>query len=224
MFVNVKKFPYVVMEQVGRPTHVVEVGTFNPLDLEVLPFVFDTGCRVQLFEPQPECAERLIEFFKKAEFRHIEITQVALGAAFAQTTLYVPVPTRNNPDAAASAFLSTESPYRVRSQAGKEVEELKSIRVSVEPLSAFDDGTIQALSIDVEGAEWEVLSTLVSRPAVISIELWGQEGYVTPGLVQIEHWMAQNGYTLHDRTETDAIYIFEEMPVELNRLEGIEHG
>lgn len=209
MFANANKFPYVVMEQVGRPKHVVEVGAYNPMDLSVLPFVFDTSCRVQLFEPQPACVERLREFFKKAAFRNIEITQTAIGTGFEQTMIHVPVATKKNPDAAASAFTGPQSPYHARLQAGKEVEELKTSRISVAPLSTFDDGTIQALSIDVEGAEWDVLSTLVSRPAVISIELWGQGGYVTSGIVQIEHWMADNGYALHDQTKTDAIYILE---------------
>lgn len=58
-FSESRAFAYVVMEVIGRPKHLAEVGTFNPGHLQVLPFVFDQECRIQLFEPQSLCVEHL---------------------------------------------------------------------------------------------------------------------------------------------------------------------
>jgi FkbM family methyltransferase len=200
-----REFAYIVMDIIGRPQHVVEVGTYDLWHLQTLPFVFDTACRVQLFEPQPLCVEQLREFFDGQE--HIEINQVALGAEYGQATLCVPIPRPRCAEAPSSAFLDgIASPYGARAAAGHP-EELEHIRVEIVPISEFDDGTIQALAIDTEGYEWQVLQTLISRPWVISVEMKGLCGYVNPHKEEIENWMQQNKYVEHYVGKTDVIYV-----------------
>lgn len=203
--VESREFAYVVMEIIGRPKHVVEVGTFNPGSLQVLPFVFDRECKIQLFEPQPQCIDRLKEFLGKAT--HVEINEVAIGEDYGQATLCVPQTRPRCPDAGSSAFLEgVHSPYSAREEAGRP-ETLEQIRVEVAPLSDFDDGTIQAISIDTEGNEWPVIKTMVSRPAVIGVEIMGPMGYENQNKALIESWMQDNGYEPHLVGKTDVIYV-----------------
>jgi FkbM family methyltransferase len=200
-----REFAYIVMEIIGRPTHVAEVGTFDPSHLQVLPFVFDKECKVQLFEPNPQCVINLRAFFKKQD--HVEINEIAIGSEYGQGHLQVPRKLKKCPDAASSAFLEgIYSPYSAREEAGRP-EDMDSVRVEVAPLSEFDDGTIEALAIDTEGHEWAVIQGMTSRPRVVSVEMRGKFGYENPFTAEIEEWFRFNGYHEHSREKTDNIYV-----------------
>ena len=54
----------------------------------------------------------------------------------------------------------------------------------------IDDGEIDILNLDCEGAEIHVLSCMTSRPMAIGIELWPMMK-ATAGCT---HWLEQNGY------------------------------
>jgi FkbM family methyltransferase len=204
-FSESREFSYVVMEIVGRPKSVAEVGTFNPGHLQTLPFVFDRVCRVQLFEPNPSCVDELKRVFKKQP--NIEINEVAIGYAYGQADLCVPVYREKCPNASSSAFLEgISSPYMAREAVGRG-EAIRHVRVEIAPLSEFDDGGIEAITIDTEGNEWPVLSTMISRPRVISVEMKGPNGYVNPHTEEIEAWMRENSYEARDGGKTDVIYV-----------------
>jgi hypothetical protein len=74
------------------------------------------------------------------------------------------------------------------------------------PFDAIDDGSIDLLSIDVEGSEWYVLNTMRSRPTVISLETHGKT-YRNPFLPQIRWWMSRNGYRLWYMERSDSVYV-----------------
>lgn len=56
----------------------------------------------------------------------------------------------------------------------------------------IDDGSVDVLSIDVEGGEWFVLRHLRSCPTVLSVETHGKR-YVNLFMAEITQWMAANG-------------------------------
>ncbi|MBK8554209.1 MAG: FkbM family methyltransferase [Ignavibacteria bacterium] len=69
----------------------------------------------------------------------------------------------------------------------------------------MDDGTIDLLSVDIEGGEWFVVKHLVSRPDVISIEThW--KNYSNPYLKEINEWMSDNDYQIWYIDKSDTVY------------------
>ena len=70
----------------------------------------------------------------------------------------------------------------------------------------IDDGTIDLLSVDVEGSEWYVIKNLVSRPAVISVETHGAL-YSNPNLEKITGWMKNNDYIIWYKDRSDTVYV-----------------
>lgn len=198
-------FACTVMEVIGRPKVVAEVGTFDAGHLQSLPFVFDRQCRLYLFEPNPECVRDLRSVFAKAD--NVEITEVAIGDEYGQADLLIPRATPGNPNAASSAFLEgVSSPYIARESAGNN-ENMDSVRVEVVPFSEFDPGDIEALHVDTEGNEWKVIKTLISRPKLISLEMFGKFGYENANKTLIEEWMNDNGYQEYLVGKNDIIYV-----------------
>jgi len=208
------EFAYVLMERVGRPKHVVEVGAFGSAHLMVLPFIYDQKCIIDLIEPNPDACHELRQVYGR--FSNIKIWECAIGPAAGNTILLVPRALEGNPDAASSAYLAhlPGSPYTARAAAGR-VEELSEIVVTTRSFDDVDDGTIDGLALDAEGAEWYVLEKLRSRPAVISVEMEGPDSYKSPFFAQINNWMQQNNYVLKHVTHigdginipTDYIYV-----------------
>jgi FkbM family methyltransferase len=69
----------------------------------------------------------------------------------------------------------------------------RTIEVEARTFDEFDDGTIDIIDIDVEGAEWYVIERMRSRPKVIGVEMaWNR--YVNPHAKEIEKWMSDNHY------------------------------
>ena len=210
-----REFCYVLMDRVGRPKHVVEVGAYLPQDLVCLPFIHDVRCRIQLIEPNPDSAGALQAAF--SDWSHIEVHPFAIAAQYGRLDLLVPRTRENHPAAAASAFLDNlpGSPYSSREKAGFREKLIRKEVIAV-TFDRFDDGSIDGLVIDIEGAEWFVLQHMISRPAVISIEMEGPCAYRNPHFEEIEEWMETQGYELagiekvegdHDPYATDYLYI-----------------
>ena len=82
-----REFAYVLMERVGRPRHVVEVGAFKSEHILCCPFVFDPQCRIQLFKPNPACVRELHAAY--AEFSKIEIHEYAAADTTGELTLMI---------------------------------------------------------------------------------------------------------------------------------------
>jgi len=85
----------------------------------------------------------------------------------------------------------------------------KSSDLCLFPLNTFDDydtGTIDIISIDIEGMEWAVLCNMKSLPKIIEIEMEWKK-YINPSYDTIKHWMKINGYKLLEHDGSDHIYI-----------------
>lgn len=69
----------------------------------------------------------------------------------------------------------------------------ESVMVECRTIDSLDDGSFDLLDLDIEGAEWAVISRMVSRPATISVEMsWAN--YINPHFDEITSWMASNRY------------------------------
>lgn len=58
--------------------------------------------------------------------------------------------------------------------------------------SNIDPGDIDVLNLDCEGGEWAVLSNLISKPKIISIELWREN----PDRDKVLNWFNERGYRI----------------------------
>jgi Methyltransferase FkbM domain len=86
------------------------------------------------------------------------------------------------------------------------VNEENTFAVPCRKFSEIDDGTIDLISIDIEGSEWYVIKHMVSRPNVISIETHGKY-YTNPFIKEIESWMNQENYTIWYKDLSDTVFI-----------------
>jgi FkbM family methyltransferase len=197
-----KKFYNNIKKMGLLPVKVAEVGVFRPETSNILGFIED-GCRADLFEPDPECVELIRSRF--ARYPHVTIYPVAIFDHRTTLAFY-----RTN----ASTFAATldASPALVNDKYKPKEED--KFYAEAHPISDFDDGTIDLLSIDTEGCEWYVLQTLVSRPKVISIETHGKK-YRNPFYNEIEKWMQNNDYRMWYKDKSDTVFIKKEVPVGL---------
>ncbi|MGQ0766062.1 MAG: FkbM family methyltransferase [Gemmatimonadota bacterium] len=177
-----------------RPRHVAEVGVHNPESSNVRDWLA-LGTRGTLVEPDPDAAARIRSVY--AGFSEVVLHQVAITENGGTARLV-----RRN----ASTFLSEiEAPPAVTNdglQRGCDI----LLTVNAATFDQVDDGTIDLLSIDVEGAEWFVINRLVSRPAVISVETHGS-AYLNPRIDEISAWMSRAGYRVWYVDRSDTVYV-----------------
>lgn len=174
-------------------THVCEVGVYIPETSNVLDFIEDK-VRATLVEADPEIAQKIQAAFVT---NNVRVYPVAVWDTTGTLQL----------SRAASSTFATALPsspalendrYRVR-------EEL-TFEVPCVQFSEIDDGTIDLLSIDIEGAEWYVLKHLRSRPKVLSLETHGKY-YTNPFMPQISDWLRRYGYVLWYKDGSDSVYV-----------------
>lgn len=72
----------------------------------------------------------------------------------------------------------------------KGVAKAKEISVVAVPFNLIDDGMIDIINIDCEGAEWFVLANMRSRPFLIQIELYKDNAHFD----DITKWISDNEY------------------------------
>jgi FkbM family methyltransferase len=108
------------------------------------------GAIVEAFEPQPECSAVLEAY--AAAYPSVHVHTLALGDAESVVTLSVPIEN--------GRLARTSATTRATSAGAGE-----TIRVPVRTLDSFELGRVNAMKIDVEGAELDVL-----RGAVRTIE------------------------------------------------------
>lgn len=100
-------------------------------------------------------------------------------------------------------------------------DETKKIIVESKTFDKIDDGTIDLISIDIEGGEWYVLKHMKSRPSVISIEThW--KNYTNPFMKEISEWMKNNDYLTWYIDKSDTVY-FKKGLFELSMIEKIDN-
>lgn len=174
--------------------HVCEVGVYVPSTSNILDFIRD-GVRATLVEADPDVARQIEATF--ADAPNVTLHPVAVWDTAGTLKL----------SKAASSTFATELPtspalandhYRISSATTFEVPCVQ--------FSQLDDGSIDLLSIDIEGGEWYVLKHLRSRPQVLSLETHGKY-YTNPFLAEIMGWLQANGYVLWYKDGSDSVYI-----------------
>ena len=174
--------------------HACEVGVYLPDTSNVRGWIA-AGVRTTLVEASPDIAEQCRRAY--GHHGHVTIHAVAVSDVPGTLRLY---------RAGASTFAAglPSSPAVVND--GYQPREGDAFDVEAVTFDVIDDGTIDLLSIDVEGGEWYVLRHMRSRPAVVSIET-GRGRYRNPFMADIERWMRQNGYISWYRKGADTVYV-----------------
>jgi FkbM family methyltransferase len=177
-----------------RIDHAAEIGVWHPASSNIIDFIAK-GCKADLFEADPEIINELTTYFK--DNPRVRIFPYAIYNTPGRIGLY---------RFRASTFIQNleKSPALINDKYKPTEKDLFYVEARL--MSDFDDGTIDLLSIDTEGSEWQALQTLKSRPVVISIETHGRK-YRNPFRQQILIWMKSNGYNKWYRTESDTVFI-----------------
>jgi FkbM family methyltransferase len=173
--------------------HVCEVGVYLPETSNVIDFIKE-GVRATLVEADPDTVKKINDYFSGYS---INVFPVAVWDESGVIKLS---------RAAASTFVTqlSSSPAIVNDQ--YKVNEENTFEVQCCKFSEIDDGTIDLLSVDIEGGEWYVIKHMVSRPPVISIETHGKY-YTNPFIKEIESWMLCENYVVWYKDLSDTVFI-----------------
>jgi FkbM family methyltransferase len=176
------------------PKSICEVGVFLPEESNILRFIKDDIATI-LVEADPNFVIQMKEYFKEQS-----------NITFVEAAVYDENGTVELCRKASSTFISTldKSPALIN-DGYQVVEEDKFTAKSIK-FSEIDDGHLDLLSVDIEGAEWYVIKHMVSRPAVICLETHGKY-YVNSKITQISRWMADNNYRIWYKDKADTIYV-----------------
>jgi FkbM family methyltransferase len=171
-----------------------EVGVYKPEISNILDYI-ERGVKATLVEPDPSSINAIETRF--ANRKNVVLHKVAVYDYCGEVELS---------QRAASTFISSlpVSPAIVNDKYS--VKDEDKFTVKCVTFDAIDDGKIDLLSIDIEGAEWFVLKYLKSNPKVISIETHGKF-YQNPYLAEIKQWMKHKSYTLWFKDQSDSVYI-----------------
>jgi FkbM family methyltransferase len=184
------------------PKQIVEVGVNRPKLSHLLPFLINGNfTKAILVEAVPARAERLRRYFKKDA--RIQVLCAAICEINGKVTLYehsgasflVQIPVS---PAIASGFRPTPQSPKI------ETEGLTFDRI--------DNGEIDILAADIEGAEWHVIRCMRSRPQLICLETHSPSGkYKNPFLSEINAWMEKNAYQIIERDHSDTVWFRKEV-------------
>ena len=176
------------------PRHVAEVGVYLPETSNVADFATE-GVRTTLVEAHPTYVEAIRAHFETNE--NVTLHPVAIYDAPGQLKIV----TRG-----ASTYIEhiAAPPSVINDGTSPETDD--TLVVSAERFDAIDDGTIELLSIDIEGSEWYVIKHLRSRPSVISVETHGKL-YTNPYMGEIQAWMDAQNYQAWYKDNSDTVYV-----------------
>ncbi len=172
---------------------VCEVGVYLPEESNIIDFI-EEGKNAILVEPDPVSSLILRNFFTDNKIVH---HQIAVYKRKGKLTLT---------KAAASTFAVEldSSPALVNDNYRHNIK--NQFEVICDKFSSVDPGDIDLLSIDTEGCEWYVISTMKSSPKVISIETHGKY-YSNPFINEIQNWIKNNDYKIWYKDKSDTVYI-----------------
>lgn|GEM_PF-330447 len=176
--------------------HACEVGVYLPKISNVIDFI-EKGTRTTLVEADPESVALIRDCFD--EYPNVQIHSVAVFDRRGRVKLS---------RAKASTFITElpQSPALVNDSYLKNPD--NEFETDCVLFSDIDDGTIDLLSIDIEGAEWFVLSYMKSLPKVVSVETHGKY-YTNPYIDKIRAFMFGNGYKEWFMDKSDTVYLNE---------------
>jgi FkbM family methyltransferase len=172
----------------------VGVGQFNVCRTMRL---IESGVKVVMFEPNPHNYEQLKKIIGNR--KNVEIHNVALSDFEGEAELVL--------EGDSSYVNGVMSPSACSKSADARSKE-KRVIVPVKTIDKYDRGDIDLLLIDVEGSEFNVISRMISRPRMISIETeMPQCNYKNPNLDKIKKWMSDNGYVFLKQDDADSWYL-----------------
>lgn len=163
-------------------------------DSHVRPWA-EQDVRTTLVEGDPESARRIDT--ECGSHPHITVRAVAVTAEDGPVALV-----RRGP----SSYLGGIAGPPAVVNDGYRFDETDVVRVPGVRFDRIDDGSIDLLSVDIEGGEWDVLRRMVSRPAVLKVETHGA-AYLNPQLEAIRDWAASRGYRVLFKDRTDTVWV-----------------
>jgi FkbM family methyltransferase len=179
-----------------QPKHVCEVGVYYPETSNILGFIED-GCLTDLVEADPKCIKEIRDRFQN--YQNVRIHPFAICDQPGEVELY---------RFESSTFVRglKTSPALVNDNYQPDPNDL--FRAEARLFSDIDDGTINLISIDIEGSEWFVIKYMKSRPDVISVELGSpRKRYRNAHEKEILDWLKENNYRKWYRDGTDTVYV-----------------
>ncbi len=189
-----EKLEKYILEYDDLLKHFCEVGVYEYNYSRVIKQI-EAGKRVTLVECFPRCVQDLRE--KTKDRPNVTIHDVAIYDSVGEMTMT---------DVGASAFLNGLDGKTPAHQNGYSHLHFGNFKVKTDTFDKYDDGTIDALFVDIEGAEWYVLKYMKSRPQIIEVETH-YDKYKNPHLLEILEWMNVNGYVQLDKTDADTIFV-----------------
>jgi FkbM family methyltransferase len=198
-----------------QPRHVVEVGVYLPETSNVYHFIL-AGIRCTLVEPDPDTVSKIREHC--AGRKNVSLHAVAVFDKHGTLELV---------KRGASTYVAEieGSPAVINDQ--YRLQDTDRFSVDAVTFDEIDDGSIDLLSVDIEGGEWFVIKHMVSRPAVISLETHAGL-YRNPHMVEIAAWMRDNQYLRWYLSDSDSVYVrsgvFRVTPFEKLRLVVADAG
>ncbi len=173
--------------------HACEVGVYLPETSNIIDFIKD-GIRATLVEADVVTVEKIKDYFKGYD---IKVFPVAVWDFNGTIKLS---------KAAASTFVTAlkSSPAIINDK--YKVNKENTFEVPCMVFSDIDEGTIDLLSIDIEGSEWYVIKHLKSRPLIISVETHGKY-YTNPFINEIKNWMMRENYITWYKDGSDTVFV-----------------
>ncbi|MBL7866084.1 MAG: FkbM family methyltransferase [Cyclobacteriaceae bacterium] len=174
-------------------SHVCEVGVYLPETSNIVDYIKE-GTRATLVEADPETVLKIRDYFKND-----------------QVTLH-PVAVWDTPGtlqlskAAASTFATDLKVSPAIVNDNYNTAAASTFTVPCKVFSEIDDGTIDLMSVDIEGGEWYVIKHMKSLPKVISVETHGKY-YTNPFIGEISQWMSDRGYIVWFKDASDTVFV-----------------
>ncbi len=173
---------------------VCEVGVYFA-DKCALKMFITAKIPATLIEADPACIEDLKSAY--GNLPSVQIIPKAIWHERTQLKFY-----RSNASTFAGAVGGSPAvindSYQLRDQ--------DSFAVDTVLFSDVDSGNFDLVLIDVEGAEYNVLQHMKSRPKVLSLEIRASS-YQNPRLHEIQNWLRENDYKLWFHNDTDSVFI-----------------
>lgn len=157
--------------------HLVEIGC---VDRASLHHMLTPGGRLEIFEPNPAHLEQVRATY--AGCPNVTVHPYAVWKEDGVVRLHL---------AGHSSYVDGLPSPHLKNDCGDAPG--AAVEVVARRFGPFDDGTIDVIDIDVEGAEWYVIRELRSRPRAIFVEM-GWKNYVNPHYGEIRRWMADHHY------------------------------
>ena len=186
-----------IVDKIGIEYHVIcEVGVFMP-DRSHIKNLIPNSKKVIMIEAQKKHADAIKKAFN--QYNYVVVHNVAIY--------------KENLDKI-KLYCKNEATF-IEGLASPEVviqkylpKESDAFYVEARTFDNYDDGDIDVLTVDIEGAEWYVIEKLISRPAIICLEThYKPPLYVNPHMEEIDEWMVKNNYEKYCEDIGDTVYI-----------------